>query len=89
MKYLDEFIIGQENAKKVLSVACVFPLKFWQPGLTSRSVFNHYNRVRANLAAAEDQPDAQVWDPVNPSDGVFQRCRYSIRSFKRVFYSAV
>lgn len=26
MKYLDEFVIGQENAKKVLSVACVFPL---------------------------------------------------------------
>jgi hypothetical protein len=23
-QYLDEFVVGQENAKKVLSVACVF-----------------------------------------------------------------
>ncbi|KAF8559067.1 ClpX ATPase regulatory subunit [Imleria badia] len=52
VKYLDEFVIGQENAKKVLSVA----------------VFNHYNRVRANLAASEDQPDAQGWNVANPSD---------------------
>ncbi|KAI9574898.1 P-loop containing nucleoside triphosphate hydrolase protein [Boletus coccyginus] len=52
VKYLDEFVIGQENAKKVLSVA----------------VFNHYNRVRANLAASEDQPDGQGWNVVNPSD---------------------
>ncbi|KAF8450759.1 ClpX ATPase regulatory subunit [Boletus edulis BED1] len=50
VKYLEEFVIGQENAKKVLSVA----------------VFNHYNRVRANLAASEDQPDAQGW--INSSD---------------------
>ncbi|KAL0580936.1 ATP-binding protein [Marasmius crinis-equi] len=33
VNYLDEYIVGQENAKKVLSVA----------------VFNHYNRVRANM----------------------------------------
>ncbi|KAJ1985721.1 ATP-binding protein [Dimargaris cristalligena] len=32
VKYLDEYIIGQERAKKTLAVA----------------VFNHYNRVRAN-----------------------------------------
>ncbi|KAH0839717.1 P-loop containing nucleoside triphosphate hydrolase protein [Lanmaoa asiatica] len=71
VKYLGEFVIGQENAKKVLSVACVLPLRFWQPDLTRRSVFNHYNRVRANIAAAEDQSDAQGWDVVNPSDARF------------------
>ncbi|KAK0243024.1 P-loop containing nucleoside triphosphate hydrolase protein [Armillaria nabsnona] len=32
VEYLNQFVIGQENAKKVLSVA----------------IFNHYNRVRAN-----------------------------------------
>ncbi|KAF8665618.1 hypothetical protein AX16_000074 [Volvariella volvacea WC 439] len=37
VEYLNEYIVGQENAKKVLSVA----------------VFNHYNRVRANLAYSE------------------------------------
>ncbi|KAF9247006.1 P-loop containing nucleoside triphosphate hydrolase protein [Melanogaster broomeanus] len=52
VRYLDEFVIGQENAKKVLSVA----------------VFNHYNRVRANLAAIEDQEDATNWNEINPLD---------------------
>ncbi|KAI0719507.1 ClpX ATPase regulatory subunit [Cerioporus squamosus] len=33
--YLNQYVVGQENAKKVLSVA----------------VFNHYNRVHANLRA--------------------------------------
>ncbi|KAF8901669.1 P-loop containing nucleoside triphosphate hydrolase protein [Gymnopilus junonius] len=37
--YLNQFVIGQENAKKVLSVA----------------VFNHYNRVRANLEYQEPE----------------------------------
>lgn len=37
VQYLDEYVVGQKNAKKVLSVA----------------VFNHYNRVRANLRALE------------------------------------
>ncbi|KIJ19981.1 hypothetical protein PAXINDRAFT_174520 [Paxillus involutus ATCC 200175] len=52
VQYLDEFVIGQENAKKVLSVA----------------VFNHYNRARANLAAIEDQEDVPDWNEINPSD---------------------
>ncbi|GJJ07443.1 hypothetical protein Clacol_001645 [Clathrus columnatus] len=39
--YLDDFVIGQENAKKVLSVA----------------VYNHYNRIRANLAAFSQTDD--------------------------------
>ncbi|KAF9221924.1 ClpX, ATPase regulatory subunit [Gyrodon lividus] len=52
VQYLDEFVIGQENAKKVLSVA----------------VFNHYNRVRANLAAIEDQENAPNWNEINSSD---------------------
>lgn len=38
VKYLDQFVVGQATAKKVLSVA----------------VFNHYNRVHANL---QSQPD--------------------------------
>lgn len=36
-------------------------------------VFNHYNRVRANLAATEDQPDEQRWDVVNISNGTFSQ----------------
>ncbi|KJA24550.1 hypothetical protein HYPSUDRAFT_135894 [Hypholoma sublateritium FD-334 SS-4] len=36
VEYLNQFVVGQEQAKKVLSVA----------------VFNHYNRVRANIAPA-------------------------------------
>ncbi|KIJ70340.1 hypothetical protein HYDPIDRAFT_23455 [Hydnomerulius pinastri MD-312] len=53
VQYLGEFVVGQENAKKVLSVA----------------VFNHYNRVRANLSAIEDQEDTPSWNEINPSDG--------------------
>ncbi|KAI0092612.1 ClpX ATPase regulatory subunit [Irpex rosettiformis] len=45
VRYLDEFVIGQENAKKVLSVA----------------VFNHYNRVRANFAAKLDEEQDVEW----------------------------
>lgn len=36
-QYMNQFVVGQDMAKKVLSVA----------------VFNHYNRVRANLAIAD------------------------------------
>ncbi|KAF8974643.1 P-loop containing nucleoside triphosphate hydrolase protein [Flammula alnicola] len=39
VEYLNQFVVGQENAKKVLSVA----------------VFNHYNRVRANLGYFEQE----------------------------------
>ncbi|GBE79541.1 ATP-dependent clpX-like chaperone, mitochondrial [Sparassis crispa] len=46
VQYLDEFVIGQENAKKVLSVA----------------VFNHYNRVHANLSQLEDQEESVDWN---------------------------
>ncbi|KAL1740732.1 hypothetical protein HDZ31DRAFT_67642 [Schizophyllum fasciatum] len=42
-EYLDQFIIGQENAKKVLSVG----------------VYNHYNRVQANASYREAQEEAQ------------------------------
>ncbi|KAI9063191.1 ClpX ATPase regulatory subunit [Trametes sanguinea] len=41
VKYLNEYVVGQENAKKVLSVA----------------VFNHYNRVQANMKAMYDYDD--------------------------------
>ncbi len=40
-KFLDEYVIGQEEAKKVLSVA----------------VYNHYKRVRAQLETAEGRKE--------------------------------
>lgn len=52
VRYLDEYVIGQEIAKKVLSVA----------------VFNHYTRVRANLAAFDDESDADPWSEANADD---------------------
>jgi ATP-dependent Clp protease ATP-binding subunit ClpX len=71
VQYLDEFVIGQENAKKVLSVACVFLiLSLLDMPIAKRSVFNHYNRARANLAAIEDQEDVPDWNEINPSDGM-------------------
>ncbi|MBQ4123376.1 ATP-dependent protease ATP-binding subunit ClpX [bacterium] len=42
-KYLDEYIIGQDDAKKVLSVA----------------VYNHYKRIAHNAANAENQVEIQ------------------------------
>ncbi|KIO13043.1 hypothetical protein M404DRAFT_709097 [Pisolithus tinctorius Marx 270] len=51
--YLNQFVIGQERAKKILSVA----------------VFNHYNRVRANLSAIEKQVDTQSWDESSSRGG--------------------
>ncbi|PPQ99911.1 hypothetical protein CVT24_009592 [Panaeolus cyanescens] len=39
VEYLNQFVVGQEQAKKVLSVA----------------VYNHYNRVRANLGQIESE----------------------------------
>ncbi|OAX39756.1 ClpX, ATPase regulatory subunit [Rhizopogon vinicolor AM-OR11-026] len=52
VRYLDEYVVGQENAKKVLSVA----------------VFNHYTRVRANLAAFEDENGADPWAEASSDD---------------------
>ncbi|KAG1820443.1 P-loop containing nucleoside triphosphate hydrolase protein [Suillus subaureus] len=52
VRYLDEYVIGQEIAKKVLSVA----------------VFNHYTRVRANLAAFDDESGADPWSEANADD---------------------
>ncbi|KAJ8654038.1 ATP-dependent Clp protease, ATP-binding subunit ClpX [Lichtheimia ornata] len=43
VKYLNDYVIGQERAKKILAVA----------------VFNHYNRVRANLARQQDAIEQQ------------------------------
>ncbi|RDX55674.1 ClpX ATPase regulatory subunit [Lentinus brumalis] len=53
--YLNQYVVGQENAKKVLSVA----------------VFNHYNRVHANLRAMyyDDPPHLSRADFTdNPSN---------------------
>ncbi|KAJ3491459.1 hypothetical protein NLI96_g691 [Meripilus lineatus] len=53
-QFLDEYVIGQENAKKVLSVA----------------VFNHYNRVRANLSALEREESLQYAEQLDEESGV-------------------
>ncbi|KAG8900308.1 hypothetical protein FRB99_006128 [Tulasnella sp. 403] len=47
VQYLDSFVVGQERAKKILSVA----------------VYNHYNRIRANMQAYEDEsvPGSPGW----------------------------
>ncbi|KAI6117624.1 P-loop containing nucleoside triphosphate hydrolase protein [Pisolithus croceorrhizus] len=55
--YLNQFVIGQEQAKKILSVA----------------VFNHYNRVRANFSDVEERADTQSWHGMGPQDGRFAR----------------
>ncbi|THH20135.1 hypothetical protein EW146_g1158 [Bondarzewia mesenterica] len=52
VQYLDEYVVGQKNAKKVLSVA----------------VFNHYNRVRANLRALETEEDNAEWEELTTKD---------------------
>ncbi|KAF8592362.1 ClpX, ATPase regulatory subunit [Ramaria rubella] len=51
VQYLDEFVVGQESAKKVLSVA----------------VYNHYNRIRANLSVFPEDDVATEW-PASPID---------------------
>ncbi|KAG8858763.1 hypothetical protein FRB96_004900 [Tulasnella sp. 330] len=53
VQYLDSFVVGQERAKKILSVA----------------VFNHYNRVRANQIAYEDSTTASSQSDHFQSDG--------------------
>jgi len=50
VKYLDQFVIGQQSAKKVLSVA----------------VYNHYNRVQANLEAQTDEKYMQWHEESQP-----------------------
>lgn len=52
-QYLDEYIVGQQAAKKLLSVA----------------VFNHYNRVRANIQALEVEEDESGWSDDSQAEG--------------------
>ncbi|KAI8873093.1 ClpX, ATPase regulatory subunit, partial [Ramicandelaber brevisporus] len=55
VEHLDEYIIGQERAKKVLAVA----------------VFNHYQRVRANLLQQQPPPgDPWAGEPVGRARSV-------------------
>ena len=52
--YLNQYVVGQENAKKVLSVAYVSLVGIsadCTADIRHRSVFNHYNRVHANMKA--------------------------------------
>ncbi|KAJ1651336.1 ATP-binding protein [Dispira simplex] len=67
MKHLDDYIIGQERAKKILAVA----------------VFNHYNRVRANLQQQEQQQRtaAAEGSPFSTAHAQGQRSGYSARSY--------
>ncbi|KZS97746.1 ClpX, ATPase regulatory subunit [Sistotremastrum niveocremeum HHB9708] len=48
VQYLDEFIVGQPIAKKILSVA----------------IYNHYNRVRANITSLQEEPPP-AWNVIN------------------------
>ncbi|EMD40691.1 hypothetical protein CERSUDRAFT_80336 [Gelatoporia subvermispora B] len=50
--YLNRYVVGQENAKKVLSVA----------------VFNHYNRVMANISSECESSHDDQWTNVSPQD---------------------
>ncbi|KIJ56652.1 hypothetical protein M422DRAFT_773433 [Sphaerobolus stellatus SS14] len=54
--YLDEFVVGQETAKKVLSVA----------------VYNHYSRVRANLAMFPPDEDSEWATSSSSNDHEFR-----------------
>ncbi|KAJ1966616.1 ATP-binding protein [Dispira parvispora] len=67
MKHLDDYIIGQERAKKILAVA----------------VFNHYNRVRANLRQQEQKQRAAAAEesPFSTAHAQGQRSGYSARSY--------
>ncbi|KAF4602339.1 hypothetical protein EYR40_005544 [Pleurotus pulmonarius] len=52
-QYLDEFVIGQESAKKVLSVA----------------VFNHYTRIRANMSYMDvHEPAEDSWEEMQEQE---------------------
>ncbi|KAF9055003.1 ClpX, ATPase regulatory subunit [Hymenopellis radicata] len=51
VEYLNQYVVGQENAKKALSVA----------------VYNHYNRVRANHAFHRREADAHAASHQDPS----------------------
>lgn len=65
LAHLNEYVIGQERAKKVLAVACVPRLPPLEratptcrlgsrlPGLTSRRVYNHYARLQQLLEQDE------------------------------------
>ncbi|KAL6309524.1 P-loop containing nucleoside triphosphate hydrolase protein [Sparassis latifolia] len=67
VQYLDEFVIGQENAKKVLSVA----------------VFNHYNRVHANLSQLEDQEESVDWNDSATDESKSTPARQPIPLFEK------
>ncbi|OCH94058.1 ClpX, ATPase regulatory subunit [Obba rivulosa] len=53
VEYLNKYVVGQENAKKVLSVA----------------VFNHYNRVMANMSSMTESAQEEHWaETLQPDD---------------------
>ncbi|OCB88847.1 ClpX, ATPase regulatory subunit [Sanghuangporus baumii] len=52
VQYLDEYVVGQESAKKVLSVAII---------TTGTRVFNHYNRVRSHLSQLHATESQTAW----------------------------
>ncbi|KAI0776072.1 ClpX ATPase regulatory subunit [Trametes elegans] len=62
VKYLNDYVVGQENAKKVLSVA----------------VYNHYNRVQANMRAMYyDEPPHLSDSPYAPAESRTRTFRLS------------
>ncbi|KAM5532289.1 hypothetical protein V8D89_014047 [Ganoderma adspersum] len=68
VNYLNQYVVGQDNAKKVLSVA----------------VFNHYNRVRANMNAVYyDEPphmSMQGYPHIPPTTGIQSTAPHSDQS---------
>lgn len=64
VQYLDDYIVGQKNAKKVLSVAYVliYLLHDIMPVEWTYSVYNHYNRVRANMSHRNEEDRLTRWD---------------------------
>jgi ATP-dependent protease Clp ATPase subunit len=90
--YLDEFVIGQEQAKKVLSVACVVPhvlrMTFYPNNRNFKtSVYNHYNRVRANLNSL-DNIRPHDYSEINLDEGVYLYCAHRLQKMKHSVLSS-
>jgi hypothetical protein len=63
VEYLNDYVVGQTRAKKILAVAYVhtdYVLTITH-NMYLHSVYNHYNRVRANLNANLLEGDS-LWE---------------------------
>ena len=63
VQYLDDYIVGQKDAKKVLSVAYVSNIKHKRFDVKwIYRVYNHYNRVRANVSHLNMEDHLPEWN---------------------------